>query len=81
MRGKDRFEFDAVLQVMIRCPFEGSPKIMEKSALVWRDLGPDDESYARAIWLGQGCWERLDTLTEEEARRILAQWGYSFENE
>lgn len=71
-----RYEFDAERQVLIKCSSEDSPKIIEKNNLVWRDFGPKDESYARAIFLGQGCWERLDTINEEKAQSILAQWGY-----
>lgn len=75
-----RFEFDAQRQVLIKCSSADSPKIIEKNYLVWRDLGPQDEQYARAIYLGQGCWERLDTVDEEEARRILTNWGYLPQN-
>jgi len=79
MSTKIRFEFDAERQIMIKCSSEDSPKIIEKSNLIWRDFGPQDEPYARAIFLGQGCWERLDTITEDEAQRILTQWGYLLE--
>ena len=73
---KNHYEYDAERQVMIKIPSVGRPKIMRQCWLGWRDLGPMDESYARAICLGQGCWERLDTITEEEAQQILASWGY-----
>jgi hypothetical protein len=46
---------------------------------LWRYLGPDDDRYARAIYLGQGCWDDLTTITEEEGDRILREWGYSEE--
>lgn len=71
-----RYEFDAERQVLIKCSPEDSPKIIEKNNLVWRDFGPKDEPYARAIYGGQGCWERLDTIDEEKAQSILTQWGY-----
>ena len=71
-----RYEFDAERQVLIKCSSEDAPKIIEKSNLVWRDFEPQDEPYARAIFLGQGCWERLDTINEEMAQSILSQWGY-----
>ena len=77
---KIHFEFDAERQVLIKYSYEDSPKIIEKNNLIWRDLGPQDEPYARAIYLGQGCWERLDTVTEEDAKRILTQWGYLHSN-
>ena len=78
---KVRYEYDAERNILIKCSSGKLPKILRKSDLIWRDLGPQDESYARAIFLGQGCWERLDTISEEEAYRILTQWGYSFPEE
>ncbi len=52
-----------------------SPKIMRKSDPVWRSFGPQDDPYMRAIFLGQGCWERLDSISEDRARRIMEAWG------
>ena len=77
MREKIRYEFDAEMQVLIKYSSKDSPKIIEKNNLLWRDFGVQDESYARAIFLGQGCWERLDSITEDEAQAILTRWGYS----
>lgn len=74
------FEYDEERQVLIKLSRKAAPKIIEKNNLAWRNLGPQDESYARAIYLGQGCWERLVTIREDEARLILEQWGYSLEN-
>lgn len=37
----------------------------------------EDELYTRAVWLGEGCWEDLDEITEEEAEQVLRDWGYS----
>ena len=74
-----RYEFDAERQVLIKCSSEDSPKIIEKSNLIWRDFDAQDETYARAIFLGQGCWERLDSITENEAQIILTRWGYCSE--
>lgn len=81
MGGKARYEYDAERGVLIRCPSEGMPKIMDKSSLVWRDFGPQDDPYLRAILMGQGCWERLDTISSAEAERVLTEWGYPFEDE
>lgn len=36
-----------------------------------------DELYCRAIYLGQGCWERLRSIDEAEALEILREWGYT----
>ena len=55
MSAKIRYEFDAERQVLIKCCPEDSPKIIRKSNLIWHDFGPEDEQYARAIFLGQGC--------------------------
>ena len=56
------------------------PEILHKGDNQWSVLAPKpndpDESYTRAVWLGQGCWENLDLISEEEAERILKEWGY-----
>ena len=80
MSSEIHFEYDAEREVLIKCTSDDCPKIIRKSNLVWQYLGPNDESYARAIYLGQGCWERLDTISEDEASHILTEWGYSYEN-
>lgn len=77
MSTKVHYEYDAERQVLIRYSAKEMPKIIEKDNLVWRDLGPEHEQYARAIFLGQGCWERLDSITEDLAQLILIRWGYS----
>lgn len=71
-----KYEYDEKYQVMIKCSSKALPRIIRKSDPVWRDFGPQDEPYERAVFLGQGCWERLDTIGEEQAKLILAQWGY-----
>lgn len=76
-----RYEYDALCQVLIKCPPKGSPKIIDRVNPVWRDFGPEDEPYMRAIYFGQGCWECLDSVTEEEANQILSRWGHSISNE
>ena len=38
------FEFDAQRQVLIKYSADRRPKIIEKDTLVWRDLGPEDDS-------------------------------------
>ena len=69
-----RYEYDAKGQALIRCA-PGEPMlIIDKSNVVWRELSPEDEPYARAIYLGQGCWERLVTINEETAKYILGRW-------
>lgn len=78
---ENNYEFDKERQVLIKCSHKGIPQIIKKSNLIWRDIGPEDDQYARAIYLGQGCWERLTTITSEEANNILTQWGYKFEKE
>lgn len=60
---------------------ETSPEILHKGDVKWEILRPrpdyKDESYCRAVFLGQGCWEDLKRITEEEALQILGEWGYS----
>lgn len=81
MNIKIRYEYDSECQVLIKLSSGDLPKIIKKDNLIWHDLGAEDDQYARAIFLGQGCWESLDTITEEEAQSNLARWGYSSGNE
>ena len=69
----DTYTNDAI----IRIPDGGLPEIMNKSELCWRHLNSFEEPYLRAIYLGQGCWEYLETIDEEKAKQILREWGYT----
>ena len=55
------------------------PEILHKGDKKWMPLKPQpdyrDEDYCRAIYLGQGCWEDLEQITEEEDAEILKEWG------
>lgn len=73
---KVTFKYDSECQVMIKISKGEMPMIIERNNLIWRKLGPQDEEYARAVYLGQGCWERLGIITETEAGCILKEWGY-----
>lgn len=81
MSKEAHYEYDAEAKVLIRITSEDLPKLMRKEQLEWRDFEPLDEPCLRAIYLGQGCWERLDTVSEQEAQTILRAWGYPAENE
>lgn len=76
------YEYDIVdKDVLIRCvDNEHYHEILHKGDKQWRALIPrpddKDELYCRAIWLGEGCWECLDPISEEKAERILKEWGY-----
>ncbi len=77
MSGKACYEFDSYRDALIRIPEHGQKQILYRSNLRWEPLLPEKhESYCRAIYLGQGCWERLTTLSEEETQQILEAWGY-----
>ncbi|MBR0429050.1 MAG: hypothetical protein IJK17_03065 [Lachnospiraceae bacterium] len=57
------------------------PEILHKGDKQWSRLyayydNPDD-MYVRAVYLGQGCWEDMDFISEEEAEEILRSWGYN----
>ncbi len=78
---KTSYEYDWEDQVLIKIPGEGLPKIMYRQELLWRDFKPEDELFERAIYLGQGCWERLKSIGEKEAQQILNEWGYADEKE
>ena len=71
MEKRPRYEYDAEMQILVKIPaYRGLPTVISKRVPHWGDLGPEYESYARAIYLGQGCWERLETISEERAQKI-----------
>ncbi len=70
-----RYEYDAERSVMLKIEQGKAPRIISKNEPHWRALGADDEQYARALFLGQGCWERLESVSEETAAGILQEWG------
>ena len=77
------YEYDYVSEdVLIRqLDGETTPEILHKGDTKWEYLRPrpdyKDESYCRAVYLGQGCWEDLKTINQDEADKILKQWGYT----
>ena len=75
---KTYYEYDAEFEVLVRIADSGSIKVIEKSELQWKELSPEYDQYARAIFLGQGCWERLETISEEAGDKILEEWGIVF---
>ncbi len=76
------YSFDRVSKsVLIReLSEEGWPEILHKGDKCWSPLRPrpdfKDEDYCRAVYLGQGCWEDLQSIDETEALKILHEWGY-----
>ena len=84
-RFRMNYQFDTFTKsVLIRCRKDGVPEILHKGDKEWIHLTPrqdyKDESYCRAIYLGQGCWEDLHSISEEEAEAILKEWGFSDES-
>ena len=69
------YEYDAERSVLIRVEQGSAPRIISKGNPQWHPLGKEDEQYSRAIFLGEGCWERLESVSEETAERILREWG------
>ena len=61
--------------MLIRMEQGNAPRIISRDNPQWRPLGEQDEQYRRAIHLGEGCWERLESVSEETAERILREWG------
>ena len=74
MDHKTYYEYDQKRQVLIKLSPDESPRIIKKGENSWRPFGPEDDRYARAVFQGQGCWEDLTTLTEEEGEKILQGW-------
>lgn len=77
MDNKTYYEYDQKREVLIKLSPDKSPMIFKREEHCWRYLGPDDDRYARAIYLGQGCWEDLTTITGKEGEKILETWGES----
>ena len=71
------YEYDSERGAMVRTSDDGMPLIICKREPRWKALGGLDDSYSRAIYIGQGCWERLDTIDEEKAQQILKEWGHA----
>ena len=69
------YYLDSRRNVLIRIAPDHRQSVMEKSTGIWRPFDPQrDDSYARALILGEGCWEDLDLIAEAEALEILRQW-------
>jgi len=67
------FEYDKTFEVLIIKNEAGVYKQIEKADFRLNDL-EDDGEYMRAIFLGQGCWERLQDISKEKAIEILKTW-------
>lgn len=63
--------------VIIRRLDDGLPEILHKGDKEWRLIyaGGEDDLYARAVKFGEGCWEDLKIITEDEALRIIESWN------
>lgn len=69
------YEYDAARSVLICLKQGAAPRIISKDNPQWRPLGQEDEQYRRAIFLGEGCWERLESIDAAAAECILLEWG------
>lgn len=67
------FEYDKSFDVLIIKNDVGVYKQIEKADFRLNNL-EDDGEYMRAIFLGQGCWERLEEISKEKAIEILKSW-------
>ena len=72
-----KYEYDSKFEVLIRMGKECCPQVISKGDTKWVSLLGNSRfsSYERAIYLGEGCWERLNSISEEEARSVLENWG------
>ena len=50
------YEYDSERGAMVRTSDDGMPLIIRKREPRWKALGGLDDSYSRAIYIGQGCW-------------------------
>lgn len=55
-------------------------RMITKTKLKWESVYNDD-SYSRAVFLGQGCWDRLKDISPEEAHAMLEGWGVADSDE
>lgn len=71
-----RYITDKNRSIIIRCGDE-TRQIITKSNPKWEDIyaGGEYDEYARAIAFGEGCWEDLRFIDENEAVGILINWG------
>ncbi|MDD6219816.1 MAG: hypothetical protein PUB85_02335 [Clostridia bacterium] len=67
------FEYDKSFDVLIIKNDVGVYKQIEKADFRLNNF-EDDGEYMRAIFLGQGCWERLEEISKEKAIEILKSW-------
>ena len=76
-----QYDFRSKDVLIRRLDGEAVPEILHKGDTQWEVLAPSsdykDEEYCRAVYLGQGCWEDLKKITEDEATEILKEWGYT----
>ena len=74
----DRTTKDVLIR---RLDGESVVEILHKGDKNWALLAPRadyrDEEYCRAVYLGQGCWEDIEFITEEKAMEIMAQWEHA----
>ena len=65
------------LIAIVRHTHQKEPEVLRKRDLKWTSVfEPENDLYLRAYSFGQGCWEELFKITEEEAKDILNEWGY-----
>ena len=77
---KSKYHYDEGSGVLIRYRTDHKLFVLEKRTLSWRPFDYEkDDSYGRAIFLGQGCWEDLEIIDEKEALKIIEEWGAPLE--
>lgn len=67
------YQYDRKAEVLIKTEPRRMPVQCSKKEPVWKYL-ENDGNYMRAIYLGEGCWEQLETITEETAQKLIEEW-------
>lgn len=68
------FQYDKIHEVLIKSGRR--PMILHKTEGKWRPLDFNiDANYGRALFLGEGWWEYLDDISDEEAKKIANEYG------
>ena len=73
-----RYETNGDADIIIQMGGPEGTRIISKCSLKWESLLGNSkyESYARAVYLGEGSWDDLYEIDEWEAEDMLRKWGY-----
>ena len=68
------YDYNRKAEALLGHTKDGMYMIMRRVDPRWKELGGADDSFARAIYIGQGCWDELEDISKEDAERLLDEW-------